>query len=118
MMTFRAEILDYASCKGYDSVREALENVRGDDYAPYYHEIDELYATYEQEFWELLETYQDDCIGGGSILTTLDNMAWGYTKGPITCLQDLKQWVVWFAIENVAHDMARELEEKETEVSE
>jgi len=103
---FKAEILDYASCKGYDSVREALENVRGDDYATYYYEINELYATYEQEFWEL---------GEGSILTTLDNMSLGYSKSPITCLQDLKQWVVWFAIENVAHEMARELEEKETE---
>ncbi len=109
---FKKLILDYAKCKGYDNIIEALESVRGDDYIPYYHDINKLYDEYEEYFWDMFTEYCEEI--GQPPLETLNNMNMRYSNGQhITDLQSVKQWIVWFAVEHVAYELARELEEKE-----
>jgi hypothetical protein len=110
---FKAFVLDQArDCdQSRDELIRCLENLSADMVAPYYHQTDDLYETYEEILWNMLSDYQEDLGEDRSMLELLDNMNVRYTNGQHICnLTGVKQWLVWFGIEHVAHQLAYEME--------
>lgn len=97
-----------------EDIIEGLENMRGDSVAPYYHQINEIYEVYEDVLWHMLTEYHSDIGSELSPLEMLNEMNQRYSgqkKAHIIDMQGVKQWLVWFGIENAAHSLVSLLDE-------